>query len=457
MNRRNKEIKKLATFIHSHTTSPVLISSGMKSLICIFSHISALIFLLKSITVDSADNDRNIQSQSSEIISLTSSEQLLSRKWLDQWPIGNGKFGALVGGSIQGDIIPLSVAGLYSVTQPSSFKQQDPNILHKQFHESRQALLSGNFQEAQKISSLISKSPLGMFQYFGDLTLTFSPFPLHPKDVTTAKITAPPQEAGRKKIWNLHQNIFKAQHYFSLMKMQFQNHALDTKNGIMKSIFRTAAPPLTRPSASVSESPRNSSTNSYTRVWYASAVDDVMVGKFQCRSQGSGDDDQRPSSSSSLLKNCLHFSLRFGRHINKKEDLMPESGWDLRRYSSASASSSGFFSGNEISFGNSKIPMRNIYSFHASLTPSPPVYHPDTELCGVVICLPPFSSSSDTTPGDPLLPLDTDPHLSLPFSLRIISSLNRYLDLQFSGEVQVFSLQFNERGSCHSLDSNLRF
>jgi hypothetical protein len=360
--------------------------------------IFSFLFLLKLLAICAVDNNHL---HSPSIISLTPSEDLLSRKWLDQWPIGNGKFGALVGGSIQGDIIPLSVAGLYTVTR-SSAPQQDPIFLHQQFQQSREALLAGDFQESQKkFSSLISKSPLGMFQYLGDISLVFSPRPLYLMDsvrtIPARGIKERKVEVGRRKVWNLHQNLFKYSNpkenkMNNFQKIQFQNHALDTKNGIMKSIFHTSSPG--------NNEIRNISTNSYSRVWYASAVDDVIVGKLQCRF-----DDQHSSTSSSskdIFRNCLHYSLRYGRHVNKKEDMMPESGWDLRRYSS---SNSGILSGNEIMFGNLKIPKKNIYSFHASLTPSPPVHHRDVELCGVVICLPPSISSSENPSGLIIIPL----------------------------------------------------
>lgn len=36
-----------------------------------------------------------------------------STGWTEQWPLGNGKFGAMVGGSIDSEVIPLSIANLF--------------------------------------------------------------------------------------------------------------------------------------------------------------------------------------------------------------------------------------------------------------------------------------------------------------------------------------------------------
>lgn len=310
---------------------------------------------------------------SPSIITLTTSNDLLARKWLDQWPIGNGKFGALVGGSIEGDIIPLSMAGFY-VIEGSVGPKHDSSFLYQQFDESRKELMNGNFQESQKkLSNLISKTPLGMFQYISDISLLLSPSPLILQQPAILKVDK--NAVGRKKLWITHKNLHKFPKNngnYNFGNLNSSHVTLDTKIGISKSSFRV-----------VNHSEK--SVRLYSRVWFASSIDDVIVGKLQCRSENINDIRNIDEFNNSI-NNCLHLSLRFSRYINKREDLMPESKYIIQRYNSNSLTNT------DIMFGNLKIPKNNIVSFELNLTPTPKSHHKDVVLCGVVICIPSFNS-----------------------------------------------------------------
>jgi hypothetical protein len=98
--------------------------------------------------------------------------------WLQQWPIGTGRFGGMVGGTIEEEIIPLTIADYY-VSRKMNVKDQHGRYEMKRveaFHKAREALKNGNVNDADKhISTMRRRHGLGMFQYIGDLALFFSP------------------------------------------------------------------------------------------------------------------------------------------------------------------------------------------------------------------------------------------------------------------------------------------
>jgi hypothetical protein len=62
---------------------------------------------------------RDAARRSTDTIRPVFQPERLTADWTDQQPIGTGRFGALVGGNIRSEVIPLSVAGLF-------FRQQQP-------------------------------------------------------------------------------------------------------------------------------------------------------------------------------------------------------------------------------------------------------------------------------------------------------------------------------------------
>ena len=109
--------------------------------------------------------------------------------WTQQWPIGNGNFGALIGGSIAREVIPISIGGLFVIRDEENMPEEGvPNTRssHDAFLLARQALSRGKPGEAERLIGGMQQSGLGMFQYVADIALIYSPVPLYSKLQQTA-------------------------------------------------------------------------------------------------------------------------------------------------------------------------------------------------------------------------------------------------------------------------------
>lgn len=126
--------------------------------------------------------------------------QRVRNDWTQQWPVGTGRFGALVGGLLGAEVVPLSIAGLYSHRKPtldpasvSQPLQQDAQeqlppkpSRFEAFQNARSLLKSGNIAQAQSAAQGMITSdkdsdfdgPLGMFEYLADLVLITSSLPI---------------------------------------------------------------------------------------------------------------------------------------------------------------------------------------------------------------------------------------------------------------------------------------
>ena len=102
----------------------------------------------------------------------------LSLAWVDQWPVGTGAVGALVGGDISEEMIPLSIADLFSIDKNSYLKHykeklSSPTINVDAFRAARESLINNDIKEAEKFVGKIRGSPEGRFEYTADLILSF--------------------------------------------------------------------------------------------------------------------------------------------------------------------------------------------------------------------------------------------------------------------------------------------
>jgi hypothetical protein len=106
--------------------------------------------------------------------------------WASQWPVGTGKSGALVGGSIHSEIVPLSTAGLFVSKKPKTSPKSDRNSEYK---KARDLFLSGKLSDSSKAANAMGKDlpSLGMFQYAADIGLVFSSAPLIPSKGSTSR------------------------------------------------------------------------------------------------------------------------------------------------------------------------------------------------------------------------------------------------------------------------------
>jgi hypothetical protein len=112
--------------------------------------------------------------------------------WTEQFPIGTGRVGALAGGSMEAEIVPISIAGLF-VRQAGNDKTSDEVFTTKMranMKSARDLFRSGKVLEAQQAITAqdISFPKYASFQYLADLAFVYSPEPL-------AIITTPPPVA----------------------------------------------------------------------------------------------------------------------------------------------------------------------------------------------------------------------------------------------------------------------
>ena len=256
--------------------------------------------------------------------------QRTSNEWTQQWPIGNGRFGALVGGSISNERIPISIAGfVVKGILPSEQEAVGDRENGKVFKEARELFKKGLIKLASSKLNELVKPGLGMFQYIFDLQISY-------------------KVAGQSGFGPL----------------LLSDGILDIRNGIAYSTFLEQCEPTIRNVAASSHGRRKSKKTKqksrksrrkfssalrfHHREWFASEVDQVMVGYLTCRKirttsveemmvSGSGtgkvstwngttkskdnfgfrdfDREQRSSFQSDEYDdgNCLHLSLQLGR------------------------------------------------------------------------------------------------------------------------------------------------
>ena len=223
--------------------------------------------------------------------------QRTSNDWAQQWPIGNGRFGALIGGSISNERIPISMAGFVVKnvipSEPSAQSEGvDTTTEGKVFKEARELFEKGLIKMATSKLNELVKPGLGMFQYLYDLKLSY-----------------------------------KAAGQVSFGPLLLSDGILDIRNGIAYSTFLEQCEPTIRNEAVASHGSNHEKGKSkiskakkrnnskikpnknqrkfasalrfHQREWFASEVDQVMVGYLTCRRVSTTSIETMLSSSSS--------------------------------------------------------------------------------------------------------------------------------------------------------------
>ena len=209
--------------------------------------------------------------------------QRTSNDWTEKWPIGNGRFGALIGGTIKLDQVPLSIAGFF--VKP---KQPPENAIHTDgniFHEARELFKTGHIKLATSKLNELAKSGLGMFQYLFDLRISY-----HSESPS----------AGKNEGGSIH-STGEGEDFGPLL---LSDGALDIRQGVASSSYLEQHLPAARHAArkltatkggkkslfkrkkrrKLTKKTRFSSSLRYHfREWFASEVDQVMVGRMACR------------------------------------------------------------------------------------------------------------------------------------------------------------------------------
>jgi hypothetical protein len=230
-------------------------------------------------------------------------EKLLS--WQNQWPIGNGKFGTLVGGSYSVNVMPFSLEGFY--VGSSDVKPEESSNPKESFNQSRMLLVRGEFEASQEaFSSAIRRKPMATFQSIFDLVLFFSPSPLQrPLNPQTSRAAIPNIRSRSEIFFDLQSTLFGR-------RLPLTNGIISAENSRL--VYEAN---LLKANEGVSMSSHvvaNSRTyHTHSRTWFASTPDDVIVGKLECLSSEEEDDgclnvvihptrDKRPSQSSSVFR-----------------------------------------------------------------------------------------------------------------------------------------------------------
>ena len=363
---------------------------------------SSFFLRIESLKLKIKEQQKDPQNLSTFLILNLSNNLLETPKWENQWTIGNGRFGGLIGGSTTGDIIPLSLSDFYTIegkqNKKTSQGENTGQSKYKQFKSSRELLITGNFQESQsKLSSLISQTSLGMFQYICDLLLIFS------SSSITSTITPPQQQQqqtyqakksqviGREKIWKDFNQLLNIKSFGKVLQ---STNSLDVKLGITKQII--ISQPIKSISTNLNLKLDLISHYVHSRAWYASSIDDVIVGKLKCRTKCNSQNTENY-----LGDNCLHFGLRLSRHTNKNGLLMSETGWNIQPWSEVvnkyhfEEGSDNQNKNNEQNFGAKKIRYDKIIALDLSLQSSFDIYHSGAEMCAVIMCLTSSSKGND--------------------------------------------------------------
>mmetsp|Transcript_21049 Transcript_21049/g.30404 ORF Transcript_21049/g.30404 Transcript_21049/m.30404 type:complete len:1233 (+) Transcript_21049:106-3804(+) len=307
-------------------------------------------------------NDRSSTVLSWNMRTPNSSRPMDSSSWLDQIPVGNGRIGALVGGGIDGEVIPISMAGFYvrqkrkgqsSVVGSSNF-----------FRQSRELLMQGKVQESARIlSKTISSDPLGMFQYICDLVVVFFPgsgksSSSTPTSVPQHLLKPPPVRmsmGGRDNLLNSIKKILSVKRTYG--EPEYARRTLDTATGLASTV-------------QLGRSENGKDLHFHSREWFASAVDSVIVGDIKCR-----------EVDSALSKGCVHAGIALGREMtmNGPNVKLGEKHWRTVRWSDRIDYNIELTEGRVYGSLALSLSLRNV---HGDTTE-----HEGAEVCGVLRCI----------------------------------------------------------------------
>ena len=309
---------------------------------------------------------------------------LLTGNWDEQWPIGNGKFGGFVHGTLQYEVNPFSIENFFVLKPNPKRNNKDEKELNGKtsFQDARQEYLEGHFQKSNKIlSTFARKHSLGMFSYLFDFSLFFSLFPLRyssfpeekPPEISITNpqfqgknppklppriipiATSLPGRKGRIERIRSHiaQNVpFQLQSkgekeeesqenqkksvdpkasFIPFQQILLSESQLDLSAGIsFASFIHRYSLPL-NDDEQYQEAQKASSKNQSTRFsshyfddyhyreWFASEEEDLIIGKYQCKTISS------PSSSMTKnyeRKNCLNIGFEISRETNGPDKIL---------------------------------------------------------------------------------------------------------------------------------------
>lgn len=262
-----------------------------------------------------------------------------SGDWQQQFPLGNGHFGAFVGGTSMNEIVPLSAAGWFGYNANTLLEQAERrkrkssgiNQNATPFEEGRRLLLAGKIDASISSLSNLQSGGLGMFQYLGDLAISTAPQPFQKvKDESPASHQTPPvvgrmrgqvpqlrtnslsstPGSGRAKLINwLNKYVHSESTGIAKSLSVLAEGRLDLQTGVMFSHHVESHHPKEVKSSPGAREVRSEFTTHLYKEWYLSAVDDVLVGNFRCQSSLSLKGDHPQNSTTTRSTDCLNIAL----------------------------------------------------------------------------------------------------------------------------------------------------
>ncbi len=273
---------------------------------------------------------------------LKSSDHTL--EWIDQRPIGSGRIGALVGGTLTSEVIPLSMEGFFVIRGYSG--EQDSSGISANFQSSRDFFTKGDLSNAQEKLHGLQKSqpPLGTFQYISDLTFIYSSYPLVARHGALDLVQGSKGGlvAALTKMFTLSDNT---NHGFGPIERSYND--LNTKTGVATTQFMV--------------DDEDGVHRTHRRVWFASVVDNLIVGKVEC------------ISNKKETKGCLHTALRVSRLMGGLTEMLGEDMWKIADYNTSSPPRDG---DNHI----------KLIHLNLEADPNGRDIHKPVFMCGAIVC-----------------------------------------------------------------------
>jgi PAN domain len=112
----------------------------------------------------------NIPMSKQDLSPYSVSVERTNTDWTSQWPIGTGKFGALVGGTLHQEVIPLSIGGLFGINNAEDITIEEEQISPEVFSD----------VEAEEEEEDNKEEPVAKKGFFADI-FQFSNSALHSK------------------------------------------------------------------------------------------------------------------------------------------------------------------------------------------------------------------------------------------------------------------------------------
>lgn len=241
-------------------------------------HVEALSEFVEGYLIHVKDYPFRILAETPWILNIARTED----NWMQKWPIGNGRFGALVGGVLAVERVPFSIAGFYArqammhSTDPLHGDKEGPDASMRNgevFNEARDLFMKGYYNMASAKLGKLVKHELGMFQYLLDLHFTHHSSPL---SLTSQLGNQPTQPRNGRD----------AMEGFGVVILS--DGVLDLQHGVSHSLYleqRTekATKSIQKRRKHRGKARTHSVLNVHYREWFASEMDDVLVGSFSCK------------------------------------------------------------------------------------------------------------------------------------------------------------------------------